>query len=127
MGQQQLILLVLVFIIVGIATVVAIDRFSGAQNSAASDAARVDILNAISNAQKYYSTPEAMGGGGQSYDGITFNDLSMDSVNTNASYSLNASGNTLIITAVNAPYNLNVRATVTNSGSSTPAVTWEDL
>lgn len=127
MGQQQLILLVLVFIIVGIASVVAIDTFQESRDSAAKDAARVDMLGAISSAQKYYMAPSSIGGGGKSYTGISFKDLSIDSVNENATYTLTASNNTFVITAVNSTYDINFRATATVSGSSTPVVTWEDL
>ena len=127
MGQQQLILLVLVFIIVGIASVVAIDTFQESRDSSAKDAARIDMLNAINNAQKYYLAPTSIGGGGKSFSGISFQDLSMDSVNENASYSLSASNNTFVITAVNTTYDLNFRATATVSGSTTPVIVWEDL
>ncbi|MDZ7715010.1 MAG: hypothetical protein U5J95_02240 [Balneolaceae bacterium] len=45
MGQQQLLLVILVTIIVGIATVVAINTFSSASDSANVDAVRGDLLN----------------------------------------------------------------------------------
>lgn len=127
MGQQQLILLVLVFIIVGIAAVVAINTFEQSRDSSVKDAARNDMLTAINSAQKYYLAPESLGGGGNSFTGISFKDLTIDSVNTNASYSISASGNTFSITAVNSAYDLNYRATATISGSQSPTITWEDL
>ena len=127
MGQQQLILLVLVFIIVGIASVVAINTFQESKNSAAKDAARIDMLNAISSAQKYYLAPTSMGGGDKSFTGITFKDISIDSVNENTSYSLTASNGSFEITAVNSVYDINFKATATVSGSSKPVVVWQDL
>ena len=75
MGQQQLLLVILVTIIVGIATVVAINTFSSASDSANLDAVRQDMLSIASSAQQYYMKPEALGGGGNSFDGITVENL----------------------------------------------------
>ena len=51
MGQQQLLLVILVTIIVGIATVVAINTFSSASEQANIDAARQDMLQMAYTAQ----------------------------------------------------------------------------
>jgi len=75
MGQQQLLLVILVTIIVGIATVVAINTFSSASDSANVDAVRSDLLNIAAAAQQYYMKPNALGGGGQEFTGITTNNL----------------------------------------------------
>lgn len=75
MGQQQLLLVILVTIIVGIATVVAINTFSSASDSANVDAVRGDLLNIAAAAQQYYIKPAALGGGSQSFTGITTNNL----------------------------------------------------
>jgi len=76
MGQQQLLLVILVTIIVGIATVVAINTFSSASDSANVDAVRQDLLSMAAAAQQYYMKPEALGGGGQDFDGLTIRNLS---------------------------------------------------
>ncbi|MDZ7716507.1 MAG: hypothetical protein U5J95_09870 [Balneolaceae bacterium] len=127
MGQQQLILLVLVFIIVGIAAVVAINTFEQSRDASVKDAARNDMLSAINSAQKYYLAPESLGGGGGNFNGITFKDLTIDSVNTNASYSISGTGNIFTITAVNSAYDLNYRARAQITGSQSPEIEWEDL
>ncbi len=75
MGQQQLLLVILVTIIVGIATVVAINTFGTAADQANVDAVRQDMLQIAASAQQYYMRPEMLGGGGRSFDGITFNDF----------------------------------------------------
>lgn len=79
MGQQQLLLVILVTIIVGIATVVAINTFSSAAESANVDAVRSDLTQIAASAQAYYMKPEMMGGGGGStgdgFSTITFNDI----------------------------------------------------
>ncbi len=75
MGQQQLLLVILVTIIVGIATVVAINTFSSASESANVDAVNQDIASIASSAQGYFMKPTMLGGGGNSFSSITFNDI----------------------------------------------------
>ena len=79
MGQQQLLLVILVTIIVGIATVVAINTFSSAADSANLDAVRQDLAQIGSSAQAYYIKPTMLGGGGSSFTGINFNLISFPS------------------------------------------------
>ena len=76
MGQQQLLLVILVTIIVGIATVVAINTFSAAADSANVDAARQDALSIAAAAQQFFMKPAALGGGAQDFSGMTFEDIS---------------------------------------------------
>lgn len=76
MGQQQLLLVILVTIIVGIATVVAINTFGTAADSANVDAVRQDVGQLAASAQGYYMKPVMLGGGGRSFNNITFNDFS---------------------------------------------------
>jgi len=82
MGQQQLLLVILVTIIVGIATVVAINTFSSAADSANLDAVRQDVATIAASAQGFYMKPEMLGGGGQEFTNITFGNIafSADSV-----------------------------------------------
>ena len=72
MGQQQLLLVILVTIIVGIATVVAINVFGTAADEANRDAVRQDMLAAATQAQGLWARPTAMDGLGRSFEG--FND-----------------------------------------------------
>lgn len=75
MGQQQLLLVILVTIIVGIATVVAINTFGSAADSANMDAVRQDLTSLAADAQGYYMKPEMMDGGGNKFTNITMEDL----------------------------------------------------
>ena len=75
MGQQQLLLVILVTIIVGIATVVAINVFGTSAVSANEDAVRQDVLTIAASAQGWYIKPSMMGGGNNSFAGLTFNDI----------------------------------------------------
>jgi len=94
MGQQQLLLVILVTIIVGIATVVAINTFSSASDNASVDAVTNDVAQIASSAQSYYMKPTMMGGGGNSFSGLTFNDIafSADSVFNSGLSAANANG-----------------------------------
>lgn len=104
MGQQQLLLVILVTILVGIATVVAINVFGTQAEEANVDAVRQDILGAAAQAQGYYTRPDMMGGGGNSFGGIEINDLGIAGVtndspnNQNGSYELSVEGDALEIT-----------------------------
>jgi len=72
MGQQQLLLVILVTIVVGIATVVAINTFSNSADNANVDAIRNDLGSIALAAQGYYLKPALLGGGGSSFTGFTF-------------------------------------------------------
>jgi len=70
MGQQQLLLIVLGVIIVGIAVVVGINLFSSQAENSSQDAVVADCTNLGALAQQYYKKPVAMGGGGNSFVGF---------------------------------------------------------
>ncbi len=71
MGQQQLLLIVLGVIIVGIAVVVGINVFTASSTQANRDAVIADMTNLASLAQQYYRKPQALGGGGNAFTGWT--------------------------------------------------------
>ena len=103
MGQQQLLLVILVTIIVGIATVVAINTFSASAESANLDAARQDAANIASSAQSFFLKPTLLGGGGQNFTNVTFRDITFasDSISADGLTALNANG-VYIISGANA-------------------------
>ncbi|MFQ5583394.1 MAG: hypothetical protein ACE5GL_03040 [Calditrichia bacterium] len=86
MGQQQLLLIVLGIIIVGIAIAVGVTTF----RSSAVDANRAQVISDLNNlaakAQRFYRTPTSMGGGGQDFN--TFAISPLDTGNANGSYSV---------------------------------------
>ena len=75
MGQQQLLLVILVTIIVGIATVVAINIFGTAAEEANRDAVRQDLLSAAAQAQAIWARPQMMGGAGGDFSILTEEEL----------------------------------------------------
>lgn len=74
MGQQQLLLLVLGMVIVGIAVVAGIQAFSEGKAKADRDAAVSDAMRLISDVQAWKLKPTAFGGGGGT-DDEDFQDL----------------------------------------------------
>ena len=67
MGQQQLLLIILGVIIVGIAIAVGISMFSSSSIQANKDALINDLNNLAANAYQYRIRPRTMGGGAGSY------------------------------------------------------------
>ena len=68
MGQQQLLLLVLGIVIVGLAVVVGIQAFGENQKKANSDAITNDVIRIASDAQAWALKPQAFGGGNGRFD-----------------------------------------------------------
>lgn len=104
MGQQQLLLLVLSVIIVGIAIVVGINMFRAQAASSNLDSITNDLADLGSRSQQYYVRPESMGGGGGDFDGMTMEDLISNAdpyINDNGQYTLtSATGQQAVITGV---------------------------
>jgi hypothetical protein len=69
MGQQQLLLIILGVIIVGIAIAVGLSMFSSQSISSNKDAVINDLNNLFANAYQFRIRPTSMGGGGGSYLG----------------------------------------------------------
>ncbi len=67
MGQQQLLLIVLGVIIVGIAVVVGINLFNANAETSTQDSIVSQGTNIGAMAQQYYKKPVAMGGGGNTF------------------------------------------------------------
>lgn len=70
MGQQQLLLIVLGVIIVGIAIVVGINLFSASSLEANRDGVVADNMNLAALAQQYYKKPTGLGGGNNTFTGF---------------------------------------------------------
>ena len=70
MGQQQLLLIVLGVIIVGIAVVVGINLFNANAEESAKDTMVSEGTNLGAMAQQYFKKPKALGGGGNDFTGF---------------------------------------------------------
>jgi Tfp pilus assembly protein PilE len=84
MGQQQLLLIVLGVIIVGIAIAVGISMFKSNAQSSNRDQVINDLNNLAAKAQQYFRKPLMMAGGGQSFSNFTIG--TADSMNPNGMY-----------------------------------------
>ena len=85
MGQQQLLLIVLGVIIVGIAIAVGVTMFQSSAVDANRQAVISDLVNFAAKAQRYYRVPTELGGGSQNFDNFVLSPL--DTGNANGSYS----------------------------------------
>ncbi len=98
MGQQQLLLLVLSAVIVGLAIVVGINMFGENAVQANQDAVLQDVLNIASRAQAWARRPALMGGGGGSFNNITLDTLNVDATNANGTYSITEADTSATVT-----------------------------
>ena len=103
MGQQQLLLIVLSVIIVGIAVVVGINMFSASAASSNLEAVSNDLLNLASRAQQFYVKPSGLGGGGNSFTGLSADatglaKLTPKPTNDNGTYSISTAGDASSVT-----------------------------
>ena len=104
MGQQQLLLLVLSAIIVGVSIMIGINMFTSSAVQANQDAVVQDCMMIAARAQEWWRKPAAMGGGNRTFtgnEGVTLQKLNIDSVNVNvtpAGYTLIVADQLLTIT-----------------------------
>jgi type II secretory pathway pseudopilin PulG len=104
MGQQQLLLIILGVIVVGIAVAVGITMFSDSAVNANRDALTNDLVNLASRAQQYFRRPTSLGGGGSTFNGLTADaagiaKLTNKPLNGNGSYTITTAGTTTTGTA----------------------------
>ena len=135
MGQQQLLLLVLGIVIVGLAVVVGIQAFSENQKKANADALVNDAIRIASDAQAWMLKPEAFGGGGNScattcsWTGADFSQLGYATgtsgtySNLNGSFVISNSGVTLTIVGTSTANGNEVTVLVTGTTPAAIATT----
>ena len=102
MGQSQLLFIVLAVIIVGIAVTVGITQFGESAVQANQNALSGDCMSIISKAQSFYKKPSAMGGGDNSFTGVTLDKLKVASSNANGVYRITIGNSGASITCVGA-------------------------
>jgi Tfp pilus assembly protein PilE len=92
LGQQQIILILLVTVIVAIATVLAVNTMQDSHRQANVEAIRQKMMEATTLAQAYYRKNASMGGGDGSYKHITLAYLNIAPDNELAVFSLSNAG-----------------------------------
>ena len=117
MGQQQLLLIVLGVIIVGIAVVVGINLFNANAEESAIDTTVSEATNIAAMGLQFYKKPTALGGGGNDFSGfaaivpvaLTSTDYCTHEVD-------DGTAGILTITSSHTDYTFDVEVTVTSAG-----------
>jgi Tfp pilus assembly protein PilE len=94
-GQQQLLLIILGVIVVGIAVAVGITMFADSAASSNRDAVIADLQNLAQRAQQFYRRPTFLGGGGNSFNLLTTGAMSLltsHPTDANGSFFIETSG-----------------------------------
>jgi hypothetical protein len=121
MGQQQLLLIILGVIVVGIAVAVGITMFTDSAVNANRDAVTNDLVNLAARAQQYFRRPTALGGGGNSFVGLTADAAGLTKLTNRAS---NANG-TYSITTAGTATGLTIQGVGTEHSDGTNLVTMQ--
>jgi hypothetical protein len=91
MGSQQLLLVVVGVVLVGIMIAVGLFLFRDQASATNRDAVSNDLAQFGASAQKYYRRPAVLGGGQSSFAGLTMPKITTRPSNANGSYVLTPS------------------------------------
>lgn len=133
MGQQQLLLLVLGTIIVGLSVVAGINTFSSSQKQSNMDALVNDGVRIASDAQAWKSKPAQFGGGADdAWNSFSWSDIGLEA-NANGNYdtpngvfAINAASSTddsLVVDGTNATQGNKVTIAISGISSDSIATT----
>ena len=127
MGQQQLLLIVLGTIIVGVAVVVGINMFTTGAVNAERDALLQDVNNIASSAASYWRKPAALGGGARDFNNNITGVTGFGAADSNANGVFTmvvTSATQFVLTATGTNEGVVIIATITQAGvSGTPTIT----
>ena len=122
MGQQQLLLIILGVIIVGIAIAVGISQFGAHSQQSNKDGVTSALVNIAANAYQYRIRPNTMGGGNGAYDGYVI--PSKMASDNNGTYAVtSAAGPTAVFTGTSV-LNASWTATCTADSSGNTSLTF---
>jgi hypothetical protein len=101
MGSQQLLLIVVGVVLVGIMIAIGLFMFRDQAAATNRDAISTDLVQLAAAAQKYYRRPAILGGGdGRSFTGLTISKLTTKPTNANGSYTLTVGSSSVVLTGV---------------------------
>ncbi len=137
MGTQQILLIVLSVIIVGIAVAVGITMFNAQATNSNRQAVIGDLNNLAASALAFYKTPATHGGGGNSWTtevdnvgswlGYSYDTSSNTLTTGNGSFALSVNGDVLTIVGTGSETgndgSTNVQATITVTGATSAVAT----
>jgi hypothetical protein len=123
MGQQQLLLIVLGVIIVGIAVVVGINLFNANAEESAIDTTVSEATNIAAMGLQYYKKPQALGGGGNDFTGFAAIVPATLTNSTYCTHTVTEAPALLTINSVHNDYTFSTTVTVDNAGNYLTTVT----
>jgi Tfp pilus assembly protein PilE len=88
MGTQQILLIVVGLIIVGIMIAIGIFMFKDQAAATNRDSITNDLVQLAAQAQKYYRRPAVLGGGSGSFLNVTLQNLTSKPTNANGTYAI---------------------------------------
>ncbi len=88
MGSQQLLLIVVAMVLIGISVAIGVWMFIDQGTSTNRDALSNDLVQFAAQAQKYYRKPSTLGGGNNSFGGLTLSRVTSKPTNANGTYEL---------------------------------------
>ncbi len=88
MGSQQLLLIVVGVVLIGIMIAVGMSMFKDQTASQNRDSISNDLVHFAVQAQKYWRRPLVLGGGAYSYNGLTLSHIVKNATNANGVYQL---------------------------------------
>ena len=88
MGTQQLLLIIIGVILVGIMVTIGIFMFKDQSAATNRDAISNDLVSLAAQAQKYYRRPGVLGGGSNSFGGLTMVKLTNNPTNVDGTFVL---------------------------------------
>ncbi len=127
MGQQQLLLIILGVIVVGIAVAVGITMFKDNAVSSNRDAVTNDLVNLAARAQQYYRRPTALGGGQGTFTGLGTDITKLTSMKAGGVSGANANGVYTISSNSDSYITLQGLGTETGNDGTTPVKVTMDV
>jgi hypothetical protein len=88
MGSQQLMLIVIGVVIAGISVAIGVWMFIDQSTATNRDEISNDLMQYAAQAQKYYRRPAVLGGGNNTFGGLTLDRITSKPVNANGAYTL---------------------------------------
>lgn len=88
MGSQQLMLIVIGLVIAGISVSIGVWMFIDQSTATNRDEISNDLIQFAASAQKYYRRPATLGGGNNSFGGLTLSRVTSKAANANGTYTL---------------------------------------
>jgi hypothetical protein len=122
MGQQQLLLIILGVIIVGIAIAVGISQFGANSTQANKDGVTSSLVNISANAYQYKIRPTTMGGGGNSY--VSYTIPSKMAADANGTYALGTIATNSVQIIGTSTVNTAWAATCTSNDTGNTSITY---